>query len=321
MDPFSILTWKFIHYMTKFGWPCIYYATAGSEVECESVLCLPEVTEDRDHCYHIYNTNASREIGLRKKPSDMILSFYGSSTQPATTAHPELKVVEPSIGYPTTGVFAPYRIFTSYAHMHMFYGERNMLMEPSWYDEVIPNAITSSEFEYSEFKDDYFLFFGRIIQTKGLHLAIQATEQLGKKLVIAGPGSLEGGGIYHTPSHVEFVGFADVAKRKQLMKKARAILGLTHYVEPFGNMVAEGYFAGTPSITTDWGGFTDTVIEGHTGFRVRSFRELITAMKNIDIIQPINCYRFAMNNFEDMVVHNKFNDYFLKLVDGNFYKL
>lgn len=321
MDPFSIATWKFIHYMTKLGWRCIHYSTPGSEVDCESVLCLPELYHNKDQCYHEYNLNSAVEIGRRKKPNDMILCFYGSSGRPAADSHPELKVVEPSIGYPTASIFAPYRIFCSYAHMHMYYGEKQMLLEPSWYDEVIPNAITSTEFTYSDRKEDYFLCFGRIIPSKGIHLAIQATEHLGKKLVIAGPGNLETAGLSSIPSHVEFVGMADIELRRKLMSKAKAILGLTYYVEPFGNMVAEGYMSGTPAITTDWGGFIDTVVPGVTGYRIKNFRDLIYALNNIENIQPINCYRFAMKNYEDMVVHSRFNDYFTRLAEGNFYKL
>lgn len=321
MDPFSFTTWKFIHHMQKLGWPCIYYGTIGSEVECEMVLCLEEDTDNKDHRWLKYNENARDEIGKRKKPNDMILSFYGSATQPATDSHKDLKIIEPCIGYPTTNVFAPYRIFCSYGHMHMYYGEKNMLMNPSWYDEVIPNAITATEFEYKAFKDDYFLVFGRVIETKGIHLAIQATEHLGKRLVIAGPGSLESLGYQNLPKHVEYVGFADVPMRKKLMADAKAIIGLTTYVEPFGNMIPEGYFSGTPAITTDWGGFVDTVVPGVTGFRVRNFRELVNAIDSISSIQPIDCYRFAMRKFEDMVVHSRFNDYFTRLNEGDWYKL
>ena len=130
--------------------------------------------------------------------------------------NPDCKWVEPSIGYRASGVFAPYRAFTSYAQMHMFYGERGMLMNPSWFDVVIPNPFTVDEFEYKEDKEDYFLYFGRVIEEKGIHLAIQATEKLGKKLIIAGPGDLRHLGYNKVPDHVEVFGVADAEQRKQL---------------------------------------------------------------------------------------------------------
>jgi hypothetical protein len=68
------------------------------------------------------------------------------------------------------------------------------------------------------------------------------------------------------------------------MSKAKAIFGLTYYVAPFGNMVAEGYMSGTPAITADWGGFAETVQQGVTGFRCRDFKDIVTAIERIETV-------------------------------------
>ena len=320
MDPFSIITWKFIHQMTRRGWHCIHYSIPGTDVNCEMVQCLDIINENNDINIHVYNDRAGKEIAARKQPGDMILCFYGIGNQEAARANPDLLIVEPSIGYATGTVFADYRVFTSYSHMHMYYGEKGMLMNPSWWDAVIPNAVTADDFEFNSEKSDYFLFFGRVIETKGVHLAIQATQHLGKNLIIAGPGTLESLGYPGIPDHVTVMGLCDAEKRKGLMSNAKAILGLTHYVEPFGNMVVEGYMSGTPAITTDWGGFTDTVKEGVTGFRCRNFKDIITAIERIDEISPWDCRQWAEENYEDEVVHNKFHNYLTNLQNLNFYK-
>jgi glycosyltransferase involved in cell wall biosynthesis len=320
VDPFSIAVIKFINYMHVYGWNCIHYSTAGTVVQCETVPCLTEITSDKDRDINEYNRVAGIEIGLRKQPGDMIVCFYGVENKGAADQHPDLKVVEPSIGYTTDAVFAPYRAFTSYAHMHMFYGARNMLMSPSWYDAVIPNPITPGEFTFSDTKDDYFLYFGRITEMKGINVAIQATKAAGKRLLLAGPGSLKDMGYDSTPSHVEVLGICNVEQRRKYMSQARAILGPTYYVEPFGNMVAEGYMSGTPAITTDWGGFTETVVQGVTGFRCREFREFVQAIERIDEIKPADCREYAMTNYEDSVVHEQFNTYFDKIRTNDFYR-
>jgi len=320
IDPFSIAVIKFIDYMTQYGWNCIHYSTVGTEVRCENVQCIDVVTGDRGNDINTYNDKAGIEIAKRKQLGDMIVCFHGIENKGACDANPELKHIEPSIGYMTEAVWAPYRAFVSYAQMHMFYGARGMLMSPSWFDAVIPNAITASEFEYSENKDDYFLYFGRVIESKGIHIAIQATKAAGKKLIIAGPGDLGNLGYTTTPDHVTMAGLCNADQRKQLMKNAKAILGPTHYVEPFGNMVAEGYMAGTPAITTDWGGFSETVINGITGFRCREFREFVDAINRIDEIDNKDCREYAMNNYEDSVVHALFDSYFQKLDQMDFYR-
>jgi glycosyltransferase involved in cell wall biosynthesis len=193
-------------------------------------------------------------------------------------------------------------------------------MSPSWFDAVIPNAFTPEEFEFSETKKDYILYFGRIVESKGLNVAIQATKETGNKLVIAGPGSLADLGYKEIPEHVVTVGLCDANQRKVLMRDARAIIGPTYYIEPFGNMVVEGYFSGTPAITTDWGGFVDTVVNGVTGYRCREFKEFINALNNIDKIDPHVCRKWAEDNFSETVVHEKFDFYFKKILSGSFYR-
>lgn len=320
IDPFSIATIKFIDNMTQLGWNCIHYGTIGCEVSCETVICLEQIYPNRTTSVDHYNRKAAAEIQKRKKHGDLIMCFHGWENQIAAEANKDLPIIEPSIGYDHKAVFAPYRVFVSYAQMHMFYGQRDLLMSPSWWDTVIPNAFTPSEFEYTDMKSDYFLYFGRVIKNKGIDIAIQATEKTGQKLVVAGPGSLADLGYKSTPEHVVCTGLVGAEKRKELMKNARAIIGPTYYVEPFGNMVAEGYFCGTPAITTDWGGFTETVINNVTGFRCREFKEFVAAINNITDIDPAVCRKYAMTNYAETVVHEKFDNYFNKISTGDFYR-
>jgi glycosyltransferase involved in cell wall biosynthesis len=193
-------------------------------------------------------------------------------------------------------------------------------MEPSWFDAVIPNAVTVNEFEYSESKKNYVLYFGRIVERKGVNIAIQATKAAGIRLIIAGPGSIEDLGYKEIPSHVNYVGLCNAEERKLLMRDARAIIGPTLYVEPFGNMVVEGYMSGTPAITTDWGGFAETVVQGVTGYRCREFKDFVTAIEHINKIDPKICRGWAVENYSDEVVHRKFDDYFKRISSRTFYR-
>jgi glycosyltransferase involved in cell wall biosynthesis len=316
IDAFAIAVVKFIDNMSKLGWDCIHYGINGSRVNCEIVQCLPELPNSVDAAITQYNTTAGIEIAKRKKAGDFVLCFYGCENQLAASMNPDLVVIEPSIGYSTKAVFAPYRVFVSHAQRHFYYGERGMLMNPSWTDAVIPNAITPEEFEYSYEKSDYFLFFGRVIESKGIRLAIQATEQAGVKLVIAGPGSLSSLGFTNVPKHVTEFGIANAMQRRTLMKYARAIIAPTLYVEPFGNMVVEGYMSGTPAITTDWGGFTETVIQDRTGYRCKTEQEFVDAIKNVDLLDKEFCRTWAESRFNEREVHDQYDKYFKYLISS-----
>lgn len=320
MNPFSVITWKFIHYMTKKGWNCIHYSIPGTDVDCEMVPCLDTIVENNNKNIDEYNRRAGEEIAKRKQPGDMIVCFYGIDNKSAAEANKDLQCVEPCVAYDARTVFSDFRVFTSYAHMHFFYGQRGILMNPSWWDQVIPLPVNPEEFDYTEEKGDYFLYFGRVIECKGVNIAIQATEAAGKKLIIAGPGNLSDLGYSKIPDHVTMVGLCNAEQRRLLMSKAKAIIGPTHYVEPFGAMVVEGYMSGTPAITSDWGGFTETVENGVTGFRCRTFKDFVNAINNIDQIKPSVCRDWAIRKYSDEVVHNQLDDYFRNIQDLNFYK-
>lgn len=315
IDPFAVHGYKYIKHLSP-HFHMIHYGIPGAQVDCEHVDIPTGPTEIKR-----FNELAGEEIRKRAEHGDIIVCFFGVDNKIACDMNPNCKVVEPSIGYRANGVFAPYRVFTSYANMHYFYGERGMLMSPSWFDEVIGNPFTLSEFDYEEQKDDYYLYFGRVCEEKGIHLAIQATEKMGRKLIVAGPGSLQSLGYNKTPDHVEMFGPADAEQRKVLMKKAKGLFGLTYYVEPFGNMIIEANLSGTPVITTDWGAFPEIVREGITGYRCRSFAEICNAMRNIEEgkISSLNCHYHGLQ-FSDENVHNKHKLYLNRVIQNKFYE-
>lgn len=312
-DPFAIMTHEYVHNMKERGYEVIHYGLEGSDVDCEHYSLSTNLDE--------FNREASSIIEKRKESSDVIASLYGWPNQAATTAHSDLKVIEPAIGYDATATFARYKVFLSYAHMAYYYGMTNRFMTPDWYHAVIPWGRNPNDFtfKYNFLKEDYFLYFGRITRSKGIHLAIQATEAAGVKLKIAGPGSVIHDLEYQeVPKHVEILGICDSNQRRELMSNAKGILGLTHYLESFGLMVVESYFSGTPAITTDWGAFNETVVHGKTGYRCRNFKDVVKAIENIEAgkIRSVDCLQYAMENYSNKVVFDKHDEYINRIQKG-----
>jgi glycosyltransferase involved in cell wall biosynthesis len=329
---------KFAKMMTARGHEVIHYGHEESDLQCtEHVTVLS--TEDwkktygdhdwrkhffkfdtNDHAYQTFYKNAIREVGKRKQKNDFILPFWGSGVRPVCDAHPDLITVEPGIGY-AGGHWARFKIFESYAIYHAYYGLDSVgTCKQDWYDVVIPNYFDPDDFVYTpEEKEDYFLFLGRVYEGKGVNIAVQATEAIGAKLIVAGQNSLKDMGYKETPSHVTEIGYADIETRKKLMAKAKGAFIASLYTEPFGGVQVECLFSGTPTITTDWGSFTENNIHGITGYRCRTFEQFTWAAKNIDKIKPSSCRDFAMNFSLDRVAE-MYEEYFqsvLNVYNGN----
>jgi len=330
--------YKFGKMMTARGHEVIHYGHEESDLPCTEHVTV--ITNDdlkiaygnydwrknffkfdtNDHAYKTFYANAIREVGKRKRKNDFILPFWGAGTRPVCDAHPDMITVEPGIGY-AGGHWARFKIFESYAIYHAYYGLESVgTCKQDWYDTVIPNYFDPEDFTYNDKKDDYFLFLGRVYEGKGVNIAVQATEAIGAKLIIAGQNSLKQMGYTETPAHVTEIGYADVETRRRLMANAKGAFVASLYTEPFGGVQVECLFSGTPTITTNWGSFTENNIHGVTGYRCTTFEQFTWAAKNIGNIKPEACRDFALNNFSLDVVAQKYEEYFqsvLNVYNGN----
>lgn len=323
--------YKFCQMMKERGHTIYLYAHENSDAACDELV---PVTNDSvlietygeydwkknqfkhntgDLAQKTFNQNAIKEITARKQSGDFLLCFWGFGHEPVADAHPDLIPVEPGIGY-HTGLFAPYKIFESYSVRDIAY-EKMKWTTPGWHDAIIPNYFDPTDFEYREKKDDYFLYLGRIVEIKGIHIAVQAAERAGVKLLVAGQGDYEST-FGAPPTNVEFVGFADVEKRKALLAGAQALFVPSYYVEPFGGVMIEAFFSGTPVISTDWGSFAENNLHGLTGYRCRTMEQFVWATKNINKIDPKVCRQWAMDNFSLDAIAPMYEEFFYMITSS-----
>lgn len=318
---------RFAGMMTGLGHEVFLYGGAENDAACTEFVTIASKAEQEewfggndllrepnnltwnryDPHWTTTNERAITEIAKRKRDRDFICVLGGTCQQPIADTFPELMTVEFGIGY--SGVFADYRVFESYAWMNAVYesvpGARRA--NAAFRDAVIPNYYEVEDFPFAERKDDYFLFIGRLVEEKGVHIAVETCQRLGVKLVVAGAG---------TPPPAEladYVGVVDHVRRGELMSRARGVFVPSLYLEPFGGVHAEAMLCGTPVITTDWGVFPETVRQGVHGYRCRTPDEFLAAAESVDRLDYRQIREYAVSKFATEVVAPQYEAYFERI--------
>jgi glycosyltransferase involved in cell wall biosynthesis len=170
------------------------------------------------------------------------------------------------------------------------------------YIATIYNGLNTAEFTYRKISKDYLLFFGRIHPEKGTYESIQIAKLSGRKLIISGliqhqeyfDNKVE---PFINDDDIVYVGNSGPKERDKLLGEAFALLHPISFKEPFGLSVAESMMCGTPVIAFQTGSMPELIINGKTGFLVKTIDEAAAAVGNIKSIDRKNCREWALSKF------------------------
>jgi len=132
----------------------------------------------------------------------------------------------------------------------------------------------------------YVAYLGRIIEPKGVHLAIQSVKLYNHshpdtplRLKIAGKHYFDQTKDSYwkniiepelTDPNIEYVGFIKDQQEKQaFLGKAKALLIPSTFNEPFGMVMIEALACGTPLIGLNSGAIPEIILDGQNGFVVK----------------------------------------------------
>jgi glycosyltransferase involved in cell wall biosynthesis len=329
---FTMKVFNLCRMMTRRGHEVIHYGTEGSDPECTEHVDVVSLA-DRERVYPhpgtgFYNHDrADRDALLYKmgwasrckaelakrtgeRNTEIVCLTWGDAQRMAVDGMPQF-LVESGIGYPNS--WADWRVYESYAWLHMHMGRDGLFGGERWYWSVIPNAFDTKNFEFNAKRGEDFLYLGRLHRNKGLFDAIRAAKECGRKITIVGQGDpapyLEGN------PHASYLPPVGVEGRRKLLSEARAVFCNTYFVEPFCGVAVEAQMSGAPVLTTDWGAFSETVLHGKTGYRCRTFEQLVWAAENVDRIDPAECARWARDNYSLERVALMYEEYFQQVLN------
>jgi FkbM family methyltransferase len=328
---FTQATIRFTYLLKRLGHEVILYASEENEAPCDelvTVITMEEIDsflsftknakgeieptpyqyayiEEWSPLWQLANARMVREIGKRKREHDFIASIGGSSQKFVADAHPDLMFVEYSIGY--NGSFSPYRVFESEAWRHVIYGAQQ-ISDGRFFDTVIPCFYDPSEFPFRSIKEPFALYVGRLIPRKGIEVACRAAYYAGVPLKVIGHGDRS------LVTHgAEYLGALPIDEKNEWMSRAQCVLTPTLYVEPFNQAAVESQFCGTPVIATDWGGFTETIEQGVSGYRCSYLGEFVQAIHDCAKLDTKKIRKRAMSKYSIESVAPQYEAYFKRL--------
>jgi len=281
---------------------------------------LDNLQEEAGPAFDEFNRNSIKEIekNIQNPGKEFLINFMGYIYKPITDHFKDKLIsLEPGIGH--NGSYLQNRVFESYAWQNHVYGKECQPRQsyfPNMYDTVIPAYFDPKDYPFVNNKSDYYVYIGRIIWGKGVSVAIDLTRELNSKLIVIGGGNIKDvlpPDYNQNLDHVIQTGVLSKKDKVKYLANAKGLIYFSLYVEPFGHAPIEAMLCGTPVITSDFGAFTETVINGITGYRVNTFNELYWAAKYLEKLNPTKIREYAINNYGLDNIKYKYQEYFTKL--------
>jgi glycosyltransferase involved in cell wall biosynthesis len=179
--------------------------------------------------------------------------------------------------------------------------------------------------------DNYFAFVGRIIEPKGVHIAIDAIKLYNKKhphqktkLKIAGKHYSDTSKDQYWSKiiepelgkDIEYVGFLQGKPLNDFLSNAKALIVPSTFPEPFGMVSLEALASGTPVIGLSVGATAEIIEDNKTGFIISETDQssraaaIALALEKIPNINRHHCRTALETNFTlALMVENHANLY------------
>ena len=150
------------------------------------------------------------------------------------------------------------------------------------------------------------LFLGRLAWCKAPELAIEAAARAGLGIAVVGrshddPAPAGWAEEVLAPAlrrpHVRRVESANLAAKRRLFSRARALLVPLRWEEPFGLVIVEAMLAGCPAIAFARGAAPELIDEGVTGFLVGDERGMAEALRAARGVDRLACQVRARRRF------------------------
>ena len=239
---------------------------------------------DRFDVFHDHTFPIGPSIGSRVDQTAVVHTVHGPP------AHPSARPIYARLG--------------DRVHLVAISDFQRQLTPEVKYTATVHNGIDLESHPCRTEKEDFLLFVGRMNPEKGVHLAAEAANQLGRRLLIAGKMAEPDEEAYfdaevkpHLSDDVEYIGQVDEATKLDLYGRAAATLMPIQWAEPFGLVMVESMACGTPVVALRNGAVPEIVEDGVSGFVADDMDEFLAAIDKVDAIDPVACRKVVEERF------------------------
>jgi glycosyltransferase involved in cell wall biosynthesis len=200
--------------------------------------------------------------------------------------------------------------------------QRKPLAYASWIKTVyhgLPSNLCRPHYEPGE----YFAFIGRISPEKRVDRAIEIAKQLGVPLKIAAKVDAVDRKYYETEiapllDHplIEFIGEIGEDQKSEFLGRARALLFLIDWPEPFGLAMIEAMACGTPVVAFSGGSVPEVIDPGVTGYIVNDMDQALKAAAVIHELDRKRCRAQFELRFSAGRMAREYADVYGALIEG-----
>lgn len=278
--------------LVRLGLDITLFATGDSKTRGKLIAVCPRpYSEDSSvdpkvaECLHI------SEIFERSADFDLIHNHF--DFLPLTySGLVETPVVTTIHGFSSPSIIPVYKKYNARGHyVAISESDKSPKLD---YIATIHHGIDVAQFAFSGATGKYLLFFGRIHPEKGVREAIEVSQRVGIKLVIA--GIIQDHDYFTTEvephidgATVEYLGSVGPDRKADMLGGALALLHLISFDEPFGLSLIESMACGTPVIAFRRGSMPELVRHGETGYIVDDVEGAIKAVSAVKTIERSAC--------------------------------
>jgi glycosyltransferase involved in cell wall biosynthesis len=185
----------------------------------------------------------------------------------------------------------------------------------------VGNGIELSHFRPGR-KKNFVLALGRICPEKGFHFALDAARKANCEMILAGK-------VFpfadhqeyfreeirpRLDSHRRFIGPVGLAKKRELLAQARALL-IPSTVEETSSLVAmEALASGTPVIAFDSGALPEIIEHGRTGYLVENTASMAKALGKVKDLDILDCRASACTRFSAATMLSRYDAMYRQLL-------